>query len=456
MQVLGFCLGEMALRNVMAWVRTTFMGLLERPYLRTVMSNVGWLMFDRALRALIGVFVGAWVARYLGPEGYGELAYAVAMLAMFQAVSNLSLDGILVREVSQSADRASSLVGTVFYLRLIVGFLAWFGVCALVVFVRPFDERSQVMVALLGAGLMFQSVDVIDLWFQSQMRNRLSVFAKAFGYCSAAAIKIALILVQAPLWTFALALLLDTVLAGLALVFAYRKFPVGLPWKWDSVLAVRLLKEAAPFLLASLAVSGYMRIDQLILRHLAGEEALGLYSAALPFSQVWHTLPVAMLATLMPRMASLRMQEPLAYERRLQQILSMFMLAGIVAAALLALISDWVVSLLLGDGFAGAGLVLQVHGLSNVFVFLTIGRHIATVVERKSTIGLWKAVSGLVVCVLCNLWLVPLYGALGAAFSAVLSYFFSCLLVEYFLDRKIFYMQLNAVFIVRHFKKTVR
>ena len=72
--------------------------LAGRVNLHAVIHNSGWLMFDKLVRMLLGLVVGAWVARYLGPESFGELAYVLAYVAFFQAIANLGIDGIIVRE----------------------------------------------------------------------------------------------------------------------------------------------------------------------------------------------------------------------------------------------------------------------------------------------------------------------------------------------------------------------
>jgi O-antigen/teichoic acid export membrane protein len=424
-------------------------GLSQRPYLRSVLANTGWLMLDRLLRALLGVFVGAWVARYLGPERYGELAYAIAFLTIFQSIANLSLDGILVRDISQYPEQAPYYLGTALRLRLMVASVAWLGACLLVALIRPDDFRCLLMVALLGCGMVFQSTDVIDLWFQSQMQSRLSVLSKAFGYCSASVIKVALILSQAPLWTFALALLLDAVLAAVAISAAYRRFPTKQEWSWDALLAVKMLKEALPFLLTAFAIAGYMRADQIILRQLAGEQALGLYSAVLPFSQVWQMLPIAAYSSLLPRISSLRLQDEQLYQRRLQQIFTIFMWGGVLSVAVTFFSAGWILHALLGSRFVGAASILKIHVVTNVFIFLGLARSMATVADRKAHIGLLKALSGMLASVAGNLLLIPRFGVVGAAWSAVLAQAVSSVAVEFFLDPKIFWMQLRAIFGIR-------
>ncbi|MDQ7989789.1 MAG: flippase [Candidatus Dactylopiibacterium sp.] len=426
--------------------------LPERPYLRALLANAGWLMADRLLRLVLGVFIGAWVARYLGPESYGELAYGVAFLAVFQALSALSLEGVLVREVSQRPQRSGMLVGTAFCLRLAVSVLAWAAACLAVRLMRPEDTRALLIVGILGLGMLFQSTDVIETWLQSQMRSRLSVSAKAFAYCTTSVIKILLVLNEAPLWTFALALTLDAALAAGALLIAYRRHRALSRWSWDGETARLMLRETAPFLLASLAMAAFARVDQIMLRELAGDHALGVYSAALPFSLVWQMLAVAAYVSLLPRLSSLRIQDEAMYARRLQQCFILFLWCGVLVAATMALLADVLLTHLLGAAYAESVDVLRVHALSNIFYFLGIARNLATVAERRSAIALWSALAGLFVNLMALLLLVPRFGGQGAAWAAVISSACSAYLVQRILDPRVFRMQSRAFNVARLFR----
>jgi PST family polysaccharide transporter len=59
-------------------------------------------MLDRMMRLALGLLIGAWVARYLGPAQYGELVYVLAYIAIFQAIANLGLDDIVVRKIGNN------------------------------------------------------------------------------------------------------------------------------------------------------------------------------------------------------------------------------------------------------------------------------------------------------------------------------------------------------------------
>ena len=63
------------------------------------LRNTSWMMGEQFLRIISGLFVGVWVARYLGPEQFGLFSYVLAFTAIFGSIAKLGLDSIIIREL---------------------------------------------------------------------------------------------------------------------------------------------------------------------------------------------------------------------------------------------------------------------------------------------------------------------------------------------------------------------
>src|ERR1700759_2088854 len=87
------------------------------PGFRRYLFNTGWMFAEKGLRLVSGLFVGAYVARYLAPAHYGLLNYAVSLVAFCSSISGLGLDQILVRELTRHPDRKTTILGTGFTLK---------------------------------------------------------------------------------------------------------------------------------------------------------------------------------------------------------------------------------------------------------------------------------------------------------------------------------------------------
>lgn len=76
-----------------------FQDLIIHRGFRRYFANTSWLFAEKILRMVVGLFVGVWVARYLGPERFGLLSYAQSFVGLFSAFATLGLDEIVVREL---------------------------------------------------------------------------------------------------------------------------------------------------------------------------------------------------------------------------------------------------------------------------------------------------------------------------------------------------------------------
>jgi O-antigen/teichoic acid export membrane protein len=79
--------------------------------------------------------------------------------------------------------------------------------------------------------------------------------------------------------------------------------------------------------------------------------------------------------------------------------------------------------LVYGPAFGGALLVLNVHIIATLPYLHGELRGALLVIERKTIWSIRCALTGLVLNVLLNLWLIPLHGAVGAAYATAVAYF---------------------------------
>ena len=52
----------------------------SRPSFRKYFANTSWLLGERVLPMVVSLLVGTYVARYLGPERFGLLSYALSFV----------------------------------------------------------------------------------------------------------------------------------------------------------------------------------------------------------------------------------------------------------------------------------------------------------------------------------------------------------------------------------------
>ncbi len=386
-------------------------------------NNTLWLFSDRLLRMGVGLVVGVWIARYLGPEGYGLLSFAGSYVMLFSALALFGLEALVVRELVSDGDQRGTILGTTFLIRLASGGLAYLLAVVTIMVLRPGDSLALLLVALLGSSLLFQSAEVIDLWFQSRVASRYAVMARIVAFLLSSAAKLACVLAGASLTAVALATAAEALLLAGVLVVVYLRTAERLStWQWDTIRFRALVRSAIPMVLSGVVLMIYLRIDQVMLGSLASESEVGFYAAAVRISEVWYFVPAAIVSSLFPRIVQLRASDQVQFEQQLQRLYNLLAFLGYAVALPVTLLAPWLVQLLFGSAYQSSAPLLSVLIWAGLFANLTVARNAHFIALDWGRAQLWTASAGAIANILLNLLLIPRYGAMGAAGATCLSY----------------------------------
>lgn len=401
-------------------IRIRFEG---RHVLQKIIGNTGWLVFDKILRLCVGLVVGAWVARYLGPAQFGLWSYVLAFTALFGTFASLGLDSIVVRELVRSPEKSHEILGTAYGLKLAGGGFTMLLTLLVISFLRPEDPLAVWLVALSSAGFIFQSFNIIDLYYQAHIQSKYTVCAANLSFVLVTIVKIALIVNKAPLIAFACVGLSEIVLTSTFLLVTC--FFSGLNLRRLSFkrnLALKLLTDSWPLIFSGLAVMIYMRIDQIMIGQMLGDVQVGIFSAAVRISEVWYFIPVSIASSVFPVIISKKGQNEGLYQQSLQTLFDVMAFLGLGASLILTFASPYVMQWLYGASYAAAAKILSIHVWSGIFVSLGVASGSWLAAENLQSFSLYRTVAGGAVNVLLNLILIPKYGIIGAAYSTLISY----------------------------------
>jgi polysaccharide transporter, PST family len=384
-------------------------------FTRPITVNSLWLMADRVGRLAINFFVMVWVARHLGPEGYGHLQLGVALVALLAFSHTLGLEQIAVRAFAAQPNAQGAILGTVIGLRLGGGAIGYAALLAFLWLAEPYDAQTRLIAAILGLGLILQGADAIDWWFLSQTRSRFSVIAKLSAFSVATGWRVGAVLLEAGVVAIALATLIELVLARAFLTIVFKRFgSMGQPLRFEWARAKPLLLDAFPLLLSSIAILIYMRSDQVLLGAQLGVAAVGVDAAATRLSEVWYMIPNTVVASASPKLVKQRTSDPAVYEANLIKLFRFLLLASLALALPIALLADWIVHLLYGPAFEGAADVLRLHVFACVLVFQAVAQAQWMINEGQQRWLLARTITGAIVAVGLNLLLIPRLGLIGA------------------------------------------
>jgi O-antigen/teichoic acid export membrane protein len=385
-----------------------------------ISSNMAWLLLDKCLKILLGLTVGIWVARYLGPGAYGELSFVLAYCSLFLVFSDLGFGPIMVRDVVRMPDQLSYYMGTVFLIKL---FGSLFALYVMMVFMEIIciENLNKGAVLIVGASYVFKSVNVIDFHYQAIVRSKYVLIARNFALLISSSIKVFLIIAEAELIYFVWIVFVEAMLASIFLIFVYVKQSDADVWRFRLSVASSLVKSGWPVALSGLLIMVHMRVDQIMIGAMLNKEDLGAFSVSVTLSEYWLFIPSILVSSLTPYFVKLRDIDDEMYKMRLRQLFSLMFWMGVIVGLSITFFGEGLVLLLYGEEFKAAYEPLAINIWAGVFVSQALARGIWLINEDLQVYRLYNNLFAVVLNITLNLLLIPNMGITGAAIATLVT-----------------------------------
>lgn len=396
------------------------------------LRNTTWVSGERAIRLVISLLVTSIIARYLGPESFGLLSLGLAIIAISMPLTELGLQGVMIKAHVEDPDNSSCLTGTCLAMRCIGALATTLLAISIARLLPQENTRLVTIVMILAIIALCRAVsDTFKHPFEAKLNAKPTIIAEFFSAISASLLKVIAATCGASLFAIAAIQSAESVFLTLALFVIYPKFFGRIrKLSFSSAKASQLARRGWPLMLSSIAVIIYMKIDQIMLGVMLGEEEVGIYTIATRISEVWYFIPAAVLWSTFPLLVEVKKKDPMHYARRMTRLFRTMVLLAAGAALIINLCSGIVVHLLFGDQYATASTILSVHAWGGVFATLSMVTRYWAINEGLQHLELARTISGAALNVLLNLWLIPSYGIMGAAVATLLSHFWAGFLFD--------------------------
>ena len=194
----------------------------DQDALNKYLKNTGWLMLGRVGSMAIKMFISIQLANFLLPAGNGVLKTSIAYIYLFAALASLGLDSFIVKELHQYPKNRDTILGTSFILKTTAGLL-----CLPLIYMAwlffPLSDIPYLFILILSFGGVFQSLTIIDAYFQSEVKSKYIMQVQIVGNLLSAIIKLLLIFYfKAALIYFIYAYVFDILLVSVGYLIVYK------------------------------------------------------------------------------------------------------------------------------------------------------------------------------------------------------------------------------------------
>ena len=392
--------------------------------MKKYVNNFNWLFVEKIIRILGGLFITVWISRYLGPDGFGVLSYALAFIGFFSWASHLGLDQILVRELTKFPHKADQILGSAFGLKLMGALLSIILIIIAIESIMQVDELVRGAVGLASLIYIFRAFDVIDFYYQAKVLSKFSTIARNLAFIIVLGLQVYLIVAKYPVLYFVAVTVIDALLAGFFMLYLYRKTGNSImKWKFNGAMAVELMKYSWPLMIGGFLVSIQMKVDQVMIGSMLNISDVGIYSVAVRLSEFWFFIPTIIASTLMPYFISLKETNYELYRERFYQLFSFMFWLGMIVGGVVFLLGQEAILFLFGESYKNAygALIFNIWG--GIFIAQGLAASIWLISEGMQTYSLYIQMMAVSINIVLNILLIPTLGITGAAISTFLTYF---------------------------------
>lgn len=400
------------------------------------LKKAAWYATENITKVAFGLVSVIVVARMFGPENLGKLSYVQALSATVSFLVVLGLDHIVVRDTAKDPTNFSYLL-TVFVMQTI----GWVGYSLVVYAVLWISSEGQVdydiFIIYLAVSLTtyFSRATVLRLYFQAVNQPRkLGESALISRFVALAYLAVA-IWMELPYYWVVLFIPVQATVQFLWLFGAFIRSAQPSAFKgvrFDFARAKALLLEAIPLIGSSILFPIFMQADILIISHLLDKTSVGIYSSAAKLVMQLVFLGHIITMTFYLSLSNLYFDKDEKFDDFIRGLTIILIVLSLILASGVSAFSDYIIYVLYGEKYQGAGDVLAISVWCWVFIFPAALYSRLLIIKGLGKYEFIKSAVVAVFSVLMNFLLVPKYGIEGAAVVSVLSYFMADFLLYMF------------------------
>lgn len=378
---------------------------------KTVFANFGYLSLLQIAGYVFPLITMPYLARVIGADGFGKIAFASAVVVWFQTVVDWGFNLTATRDVAQYRDdreKVSQIFSNVLWARCLLMLISGVVLLGLVAIVPYFRENVAV---ILIKFLMIPGYILFPDWmFQSLEKMKYTTIFN---------------LLMKLLFTFAVFIFInkreDYVIQPLLSAISYFICGIGALYlilhKWGYTLyrpqwkeIIKTIKGSTDVFINNIMPNFYNSFSVLLLGFFGGPVANGLYEGGNTFPTIFYQFQSVLSRAFYPFLA-----------RRLDKhdfFAKLNMSIAIIGTVLIIIVSPWVIKIILGKEFENSIIVMQILSASLVFLSMnfTYGTSYLIIIHKEKPLKNLTFVSSIIgMCV--SFPLIFYYSYIGAAIT---------------------------------------
>lgn len=395
-----------------------------------VIKNASWIIGIQIVKSLLGLVISMLTARFLGPSNFGLINYAASIVAFVTPIMYLGLNGILVQEIVNTPEKEGEILGTSVTMTFLSSLLCVIGVISFAAAVNRGERETVIVCALYSTLLIFQSLELLNYWFQAKLLSKYASGVALFAYAVISGYKIYLLAAHKSIYWFALSNALDYMIIVIGLFIVYKRLGGG-RLRFNLSTARRLWGKSRYYIVSNMMIAIFAQTDRIMLKLMINDAATGYYSAAVACAGMTGFVFVAIIDSFRPLIFDDKKTDEIRYEKDMCRLYGIIIYLSLLQSLVITLFSGLIIKILYGAAYSASINALKLIVWYTTFSYLGSVRNIWILAENKQKY-LWIInLSGALANVALNYILIPITGIMGAALASLVTQIFTNVIIGF-------------------------
>ncbi len=393
------------------------------------------------------------VAREIGPKSFGLFSSALATVNIFSLIAGFGVSQSWLKLFGREGWGGTrwikpSIKFVILTLILItIGLYIWAylpfqdPVSAKLLIILSFYVYGFISVELVASKLQLEeSYNYLALWQSSPNLLRLIVILLGMYFLSAKLNVYGIAIIYASVGLLVLLFAIPHLHRMSKGIFNLKGHGVQNKSSYNKPISVlQVFREAWPFGMANLFAFIYVQSDIIMVKYLSGDEEAGYYNVGYVILTAILVIPTIMFGKfLLPKYHRWSNQDTQKFYMVYKRGNAIMIGTGLLAMVGVLLVSNILIPIIFGQAYEASVPMVNILAFSIPISFLaySVGATLVTNEHMKLKVILMGLVA--VINIVCNLLLIPIYEAKGAAIATVGSNFVLLLFYFWGVKKKVF------------------
>jgi O-antigen/teichoic acid export membrane protein len=407
--------------------------------LRLVLKNAAALSVASVLSKAISAVVAISVARYLGPETFGEYSVALAFASTFILFADFGLSNYMVQEGSRDESVLPLFLGNTLLFKVFT-LLVVYALMLVLMHPASFNQSIQSMIIVFGLASGLNALDsTVYNYFQAKQQMYYAAFYQFLSTFLIGALTILVVVEKGNVVMITVSQLVTAVLISLML-YAHLRRHIRL--QFDFYRLIEMLKLGLPYGIAVIFLYVYFQIDMVMLALMRSPFEVGIYSAAYRLIAILLLIPGIVTSVLYPILFQLGVESKQKHQETIEKIFKVLSAVGIPGSVLLFVLANPLLTWLYKNRFPQSIPIMML--LSWFFALECLSFSLGDVLTTTNRQWTRAKIQGgaALLNIAINLYAIPRYGIYGASVATLITELYVFIMYYWIVRRQVYKIQI--------------